>query len=131
VIADGDGAPLVHLGRPVGSSVGVDVATYAAVLLGIDGVRTRYDPATLELHVPSTPVVRDLRDLRIGTGDADDADADGDGRADAFRRYRPAVRDRLTDLPAPDLASPRPDDPTPADALATVGADLAALGSDD
>jgi ribonuclease HI len=115
VVVDGAGEELVRLGRPVGSNAGNNVAEYAALLLGLDGVLARYEPRRLEVRIDSTTVIRDVWG---GRG----SDVDGSDR------YRPAIADRLGRVPAHDWVHLADSDPNPADALATVGADVAALG---
>lgn len=109
------GETLARLGRPVGSNAGNNVAEYAALLLGLDGLLCRLDPRALEVRIDSTTVGRDV----WGDRGAD---------VDEFRAYREAIADRLASVPEHDWVHLADDDPNPADALATVGADVAALG---
>jgi ribonuclease HI len=105
------GEPLARLGRPVGSQTGNNTAEYAALHLGLDAVTTRYEPASVEVRIDSMTVV----DAIWGT-------------ATPQRPYGVAIGDRLSALPAHEWTHLADSDPNPADARATVGADIAALG---
>jgi ribonuclease HI len=113
-ILDPEETPLVRLGRPVGSNAGNNAAEYAALALGLDRVVTRYAPARLEVRIDSMTVIRDVWEGR-----------DGDP---AFAAYRRAIEPRLAAVPSHDWTHLADHEPNPADALATVGADVAALG---
>ena len=113
VIVGPDGAERARLGRPVGSNAGNNRAEYAALLLGLDGLARRFDPAAVEIRIDSMTVVRD-----VWRGhDAPD-----------HRAYAREIEPRLAALPVGEPTHLADHEPNPADALATVGADVAALG---
>jgi ribonuclease HI len=112
-VVQADGTAL-RLGRPVGSHADNNVAEYAALHLGLDAVAARYDPAAVEVRIDSMTVV-----------DAVWGDADSRPAATPYRR---AIDDLLAALPAHEWTHLVDSDPNPADARATVGADIAALG---
>lgn len=111
---DPDVETLAELGRPVGSNSGNNVAEYAALHLGLDAVCRWYPDTPLEVRIDSTTVIRSV------WGD-EDPHPGCDG-------YAAAIRDRLSRVPVHEWTHLADHDPNPADALATVGADLAALG---
>ncbi|WP_142860546.1 ribonuclease HI family protein [Salinigranum halophilum] len=115
VLLDGDEETLARLGRPVGSNTGNNTAEYAALALGVDQLLTRYEPTRLEVRIDSMTVVRDVWQGH-GSGDA------------GFRPYREAIVERLDRVPHHEWTHLADSDPNPADALATVGADIASLG---
>ena len=109
-----DGSPLLQLGRPVGSNAGNNVAEYAALQLGLDAVVTRFDPARLEVRIDSMTVVGDVWR--------------GESSTDAYATYSDAIGGLLAVVPDHEWTHLVDSDPNPADARATVGADIAALG---
>jgi ribonuclease HI len=113
VIVGPDGAERARLGRPVGSNAGNNRAEYAALLLGLDGLARRFDPAAVEVRIDSMTVVRDVWR--------------GHDAAD-HRAYAREIEPRLAALPVGEPTHLADHEPNPADALATVGADVAALG---
>jgi ribonuclease HI len=115
VLQDAEGATVARLGRPVGSRAGNNTAEYAALTLGLEGLLARCEPADLEVRIDSMTVIGDV------WGDRPNA-------VEGRERYRRAILKRLAELPAHDWRHLADSDPNPADALATVGADIAALG---
>jgi ribonuclease HI len=107
------GESLAQLGRPVGSQTGNNTAEYAALHLGLEALVTRYEPASVEIRIDSMTVV--------------DAVWGEDG-ADPPAPYGVAISDRLSTLPGHEWTHLADSDRNPADARATVGADIAALG---
>lgn len=105
---------LAELGRPVGSNSGNNVAEYAALHLGLDAVCRWYPATPLEVRIDSMTVIRSV------WGDEDPHPG--------CDEYAAAIRDLLAAVPDHDWTHLADHDPNPADALATVGADLAALG---
>ena len=117
VVCDADGDPLVRLGRPVGSHAGNNTAEYAALGLGLAELLARADPApaVVEVRIDSRTVI-------------DDVWGDREASVDGVERYRRQIAAFLTEIPTHRYRHLESADPNPADALATVGADLAALG---
>jgi ribonuclease HI len=115
VILDADEEPLARLGRPAGSHAGNNVAEYVALHLGLSELSRRYDPQTLEVRIDSMTVIRDLWQGE----DPTEAGVDG---------YSDAIAILLAGIPTHRYTHLADSDPNPADALATVGADIAALG---
>lgn len=113
VIRAGDG-PIARLGRPIGSRTGNNVAEYAALHLGLDALATRCDPSSVEIRIDSMTVIDDVWG--------------GDEGAPSATSYRTAIDGHLSTLPAHEWTHLADSDPNPADARATVGADIAALG---
>jgi len=111
VVQAGDAT--LRLGRPVGSRADNNVAEYAALHLGLDALVARFAPETVEVRIDSMTVI-----------DAVWGDAESPEWAAVYRR---AIDDRLAAVDArwTHLVD---SDPNPADARATVGADIAALG---
>jgi ribonuclease HI len=116
VIMDAEAHELARLGRPVGSRAGNNTAEYVALQLGLSELLTRYDPHTLEVRIDSMTVIRDV-------WGGEDPTEPGVGR------YSEAVAAALSSVPEHRYTHLADSDPNPADALATVGADIAALGS--
>jgi ribonuclease HI len=116
VIVDADGTDLARLGRPVGSRTGNNTAEYAALHLGLSELLTRYEPTRLEVRIDSMAVIRDV----WGGDDPTEPGAEG---------YSEAVATALSSVPDHRHTHLVDSDPNPADALATVGADIAAFGS--
>lgn len=115
VITDGDGDELARLGRPVGTRTGNNTAEYVALHLGLTELLARYDPQTLDVRIDSMTVIRDI------WGGEDPMEPGVDV-------YSDAVTDALARVPTHHYTHLADSDPNPADALATVGADIAALG---
>lgn len=111
---DPDTETLAELGRPVGSNAGNNVAEYAALHLGLDAVCRWYPDTPLAVRIDSMTVVRSV------WGD-EPAHPGCEGYADA-------IGESLARIPDHDWTHLADHDPNPADALATVGADVAALG---
>jgi len=114
VVRTTDGDTLAELGRPVGSRADNNTAEYAALLLGLDHLARHVRPRRLEVRVDSMTVVRDV------WGDA--------AGADGVEKYRRPLTAHLRAIPDHDWHHLADSDPNPADALATVGADVAELG---
>ena len=107
--------PLARLGRPVGSRTGNNIAEYIALHLGLSELLTRYDPHSLEVRIDSMTVIRDV------WGGEDPTES-------GVETYSRAVTAALSSVPNHRYTHLADSDPNPADALATVGADIAALG---
>ena len=107
------GEPIARLGYPVGSRTGNNVAEYAALHLGLEALLTRCEPESVEIRIDSMTVIDD-----IWGDDSAGFDTPHDGAIDRY----------LSSLPAVDWTHLADSDPNPADARATVAADLAALG---
>ncbi len=105
---------LARLGRPVGSHTGNNVAEYAALQLGLEAAVGRFGSDSAEIRIDSMTVVRDV------WGDVDNATP-----ADT---YREGIETRLSMLRSHEWTHLADSDPNPADARATVGADIATLG---
>jgi len=108
------GEPLVRLGRPVGRKTGNNVAEYAALHLGLEALTGRYDPTTVEVRIDSMTVIKDVWR--------------GHAPAEPVAGYSAAIGDLLSTVPTHEWTHLADSDPNPADAYATVGADIAALG---
>ncbi|MFC6954390.1 ribonuclease HI family protein [Halorubellus litoreus] len=115
VILDAEGAELARLGRPVGSRTGNNTAEYVALQLGLTELITRYDPRSVEVRIDSMTVIRDV----WGGDDPTEPGVDA---------YSDAVTELLAGIPDHHYTHLADSDPNPADALATVGADIAGLG---
>ncbi|WP_415383212.1 ribonuclease HI family protein [Halosimplex sp. TS25] len=115
VIMDATEERLARLGRPVGSRTGNNTAEYVALRLGLSELLARYEPRRLEVRIDSMTVIRD-----VWGGD--------EPTEPGVETYSEAVRAALSDVPEHDYTHLADSDPNPADALATVGADIAALG---
>jgi ribonuclease HI len=115
VIVDAEETELARLGRPVGSRTGNNTAEYVALQLGLSELLTRYDPRTLEVRIDSMTVIRD-----VWGGD--------DPTESGVEAYSEAVAAALSRVPDHRYTHLADSDPNPADALATVGADIAAFG---
>ncbi|MCU4799809.1 ribonuclease HI family protein [Halobacteria archaeon HArc-gm2] len=115
VIMDADEDPLARLGRPVGARTGNNTAEYVALQLGLAELLARYEPRTLEVRIDSMTVVRD-----VWGGD--------DPTEPGVEAYSDAVAAALSNVPDHRYTHLADSDPNPADALATVGADIAAMG---
>ncbi|MFC7142516.1 ribonuclease HI family protein [Halosimplex aquaticum] len=115
VIMDAEENELVRLGRPVGSRAGNNTAEYVALQLGLSELLARYEPRRLEVRIDSMTVVRD-----VWGGDAP--------TEPGVETYSEGVAAALSSVPDHRYTHLADSDPNPADALATVGADIAALG---
>ncbi|WP_435363159.1 ribonuclease HI family protein [Haloarchaeobius sp. DYHT-AS-18] len=115
VIMDASENELARLGRPVGSRSGNNTAEYVALQLGLSELLTRYEPRNLEVRIDSMTVIRD-----VWGGD--------DPTEPGVERYSEAIAAALSRIPEHRYTHLADSDPNPADALATVGADIAALG---
>ncbi|WP_435176397.1 ribonuclease HI family protein [Halorussus sp. AFM4] len=115
VIADAADEELARLGRPVGSRTGNNTAEYVALRLGLSELLARYEPRRLEVRIDSMTVIRD-----VWGGD--------DPTEPGVEAYSEAVAAALSSVPAHEYTHLADSDPNPADALATVGADIAAFG---
>ncbi|MFT4949367.1 MAG: ribonuclease HI [Natronomonas sp.] len=115
VIIDEPGTQIARLGRPVGSRAGNNTAEYVAFRSGLPEPLTRYEPHKLEGRIDSVPGMRDV------CGGDDPAEPGVETHSDA-------VTTALAAVPAHQYTHLADGDPSPADALATVGADIAALG---
>jgi ribonuclease HI len=115
VIMDAAEDHLARLGRPVGSRTGNNTAEYVALQLGLSELMTRYEPRRLEVRIDSMTVVRDI------WGGSDPTEP-------GVETYSEAVTAALSSIPKHQYTHLADNDPNPADALATVGADIAALG---
>ncbi|ARS89046.1 ribonuclease HI family protein [Natrarchaeobaculum aegyptiacum] len=115
VVLDAAENQLARLGRPVGSRTGNNTAEYAALELGLSELVTRYDPRRLEVRIDSMTVIRDV------WGGEDPTEP-------GVEAYSEAVAATLSSVPEQRYTHLADSDPNPADALATVGADIAAFG---
>jgi ribonuclease HI len=106
---------LARLCRPVGSQTGNNTAEYVALNLGLSELLTRYEPRRLEVRIDSMTVIRD-----VWGGDAP--------TEPGVKTYSEAVATALSSVPDHQYTHLDDSDPNPADALATVGADIAAFG---
>ena len=115
VIGDTEGTQLARLGRPVGSRTDNNAAEYVALRLGLSELLARYEPRELEVRIDSMTVIRDVW--------GDDAPPEPGVGA-----HSETIAADLDTVPAHTYTHLADSDPNPADALATVGADIAALG---
>ena len=113
VLRTGD-RPLARLARPVGSHTGNNVAEYAALQLGLDAAVGRFGLDSVEVRIDSMTVITDVWG--------------GEENATSAGSYRDDIRTHLSTLRSHDWTHLADSDPNPADARATVGADIAALG---
>jgi ribonuclease HI len=113
-VIHGETGMLARLGKPVGSKTGNNVAEYAALYLGLDTLVRWYDPETVEVRTDSMTVVKDVWK--------------GHEPAERYAAYSTAISQLLSAIPAHDWTHLADSEPNPADARATVGADIAALG---
>lgn len=113
--ADNEEAELARLGRPAGSNTGNNTAEYVALQLGLSELLARYDPQRVEVRIDSMTVIRDVWGGEEPTEPGVDA-------------YSEAIAAALARIPEHHYTHLADSDPNPADALATVGADIAALG---
>ncbi len=115
VILDASENDLARLGRPVGSQTGNNTAEYGALHLGLSELLARYEPQTLEVRIDSMTVIRDVWG---GTEPTEPG----------VEPYSEAIAAALSTIPDHRYTHLADHEPNPADALATVGADIAALG---
>ena len=115
VIMDAEEDQLARLGRPVGSQTGNNTAEYIALQLGLSELLVRYEPHRLEVRIDSMTVIRDV----WGGDDPTEPGVEG---------YSEAVTGALSRIPEHQYTHLADSDSNPADALATVGADIATLG---
>ncbi len=115
VIMNSEETELARLGRPVGSRTGNNTAEYVALQLGLSELLVRYDPHSLEVRIDSMTVIRDVWK---GT----------DPTEPGVGTYSEAIAAALSAIPNHRYTHLADSDPNPADALATVGADIAAFG---
>jgi len=115
VIVDAAENQLARLGRPVGSRTGNNTAEYVALQLGLSELLARYEPSEIEVRIDSMTVIRDVW-------------GGGDPTEPGVETYSKAVATALSDVPDHQYTHLADSDPNPADALATVGADIAAFG---
>jgi len=108
------GESVAELGKPVGSRAENNTAEYAALHLGLEVLVSRYGPVAVEVRIDSMTVINDIW-------------GDGDGVTGATP-YRSEILRRLATLSACEWTHLADHEPNPADARATVGADIAALG---
>ncbi|WP_434531827.1 ribonuclease HI family protein [Haloarcula sp. NS06] len=113
-VIQADGTPIARLGRPVGSRTNNNVAEYAALHLGLQALAARCDPESVEIRIDSMTVINHIW-----------GDSESTVKATP---YSTAITDHLSALPAHEWTHLADSDPNPADAQATVGADIAALG---
>ncbi|KAB1190745.1 MULTISPECIES: ribonuclease HI family protein [Haloferax] len=115
VIMDAEENELARLGRPVGSRTGNNTAEYVALQLGLSELLTRYEARELEVRIDSMTVIRD-----VWKGN--------DPTESGVETYSEAIATALSTFPEHRYTHLADSDPNPADALATVGADIAAFG---
>lgn len=115
VIMDAAENELARLGRPVGARTGNNIAEYVALQFGLSELVALYEPRHLEVRIDSMTVIRD-----VWGGD--------DPTEPGVETYSDAVAATLSTIPEHEYTHLADSDPNPADALATVGADIAALG---
>ncbi|APW98396.1 ribonuclease H [Halobiforma lacisalsi AJ5] len=115
VIMDAAETQLARLGRPVGARTGNNTAEYVALHLGLSELLARYEPHRLEVRIDSMTVIRDV----WGGNDPTES---------GVETYSEAVTEALSNIPEHEYTHLADSDPNPADALATVGADIAAFG---
>jgi len=112
---DNDEAELARLGRPAGSNTGNNTAEYVALQLGLAELLERYEPQRVEVRIDSMTVIRDV------WGGEEPSEPD-------VEQYSDAIATALSQIPEHHYTHLVDSDPNPADALATVGADIAAFG---
>lgn len=109
-----DNTAVMKLGRPVGSHTDNNLAEYAALQLGLNAVHSQCSPSTVEVRIDSMTVINDTWR--------------GQECIPAYEPYSDAISDLLSGFPSHHWTHLADSDPNPADAHATVGADIAALG---
>ncbi|MFT4880648.1 MAG: ribonuclease HI [Natronomonas sp.] len=115
VIMNAEEDHLARLGRPVGSRTGNNTAEYVALRLGVSELLARYEPHELDVRIDSMTVIRDV------WGGSDPTES-------GVEAYSEAIGSALSGIPEHSYTHLADNDPNPADALATVGADIAAIG---
>ncbi|MBV0925894.1 ribonuclease HI family protein [Halomicroarcula limicola] len=115
VIMDAEETQLARLSRPVGSRTGNNTAEYVALQLGLAELLTRYEPRRLEVRIDSMTVIGD-----VWGGD--------EPTVSGVETYSAAIATALSNIPDHQYTHLADSDPNPADALATVGADIATFG---
>lgn len=115
VIMDSTENQLARLGRPVGSRTSNNTAEYVALQLGLSELLARYEPHRLEVRIDSMTVIRDVW-------------GGNDPTEPGVETYSEAVTVALSSIPHHRYTHLADSDLNPADALATVGADIAAFG---
>jgi len=113
-VIQADETQIAKLGRPVGSRTNNNIAEYAALQLGLRALIARCNPDAVEIRIDSMTVINHIW-----------------GNSESTVRatpYSTAITDHLSTLPAHEWTHLADSDPNPADAQATVGADIAALG---
>lgn len=115
VIMDSAENQLARLGRPVGSRTSNNTAEYVALQLGLAELLARYAPRKLEVRIDSMTVIRDI----WGGNEPTES---------GVEQYSGAVTVALSSIPDHRYTHLADSEPNPADALATVGADIAAFG---
>jgi len=113
VVETPDETVLCRVGRPVGSRTGNNTAEYAALHLGLACVLTRYGVSPLEIRIDSMTVIGD-----IWQG----------ATREEFTDYRRVINTLLGEFPDHHWTHVVDAERNPADALATVSADIAGLG---
>jgi Ribonuclease HI len=113
VVETPDETVLCRVGRPVGSRTGNNTAEYAALHLGLACVLTRYGVLPLEIRIDSMTVIGDIW---------------RDATREEFNGYRRVINTLLSDFPNHHWTHVADAERNPADALATVSADIAGLG---
>lgn len=106
-----DGTETSQLGRPVGSRTDNNIAEYAALQLGLDALAA-HEPASVEVRIDSMTVIEQIW-------------REGDNPVEP---YGTAIKKHLSAVGSHEWTHLVDSDPNPADARATVGADIAALG---
>jgi ribonuclease HI len=115
VILDTAGDELARLGRPVGARTGNNTAEYVALQFGLSQLLARYPPRRLEVRIDSMTVIRD-----VWRGN--------DPTEPGMETYNKAIMEAMSSVPDHRYTHLADSDPNPADALATVGADIATFG---
>ncbi|ERG92261.1 MAG: ribonuclease HI [Haloquadratum walsbyi J07HQW1] len=113
VVETPDETVLCRVGRPVGSRAGNNTAEYAALHLGLACVLTRYGVSPLEIRIDSMTVIGDIWQ---------------DATREEFTNYRRVINTLLAEFPDHHWTHVADAERNPADALATVSADIAGLG---
>ena len=105
---------IVRLGRPVGSRTGNNIAEYAALHLGLEALETWCHPGSVEIRIDSMTVINAIWGENQSTSPP--------------TQYSTPIEEHLSRHPDHSWTHLADSDPNPADARATVGADIAALG---
>ncbi|CQR52469.1 MULTISPECIES: ribonuclease HI family protein [Haloferax] len=115
VVMDSEENRLARLGRPVGSRAGNNTAEYVALQLGLSELLARYEPHSVAVRIDSMTVIRDIW-------------GGNDPTEPGVETYSEAIATALARVPNHWYEHLADSDPNPADALATVGSDIAAFG---